>query len=150
MQHYFRRLYQHNYDTNQQLIHYLDEQHVKNAQIDTWFSHLLNAHHIWLARLRGEVSPCTVWQEHPRQAWVALNQQAGDTTRQFLSDTEDLSQPISYQNSKGLSFQNRMDDILWHILNHSTHHRAQISTAIRQQGLTPQGMDYIFYVRNED
>ena len=150
MHHYFHRLFRYNYDTNQQLIRYLDTHSIDEAQINTWLSHLLNAHLIWIARLRGETSPYAVWQEHSRQELPSLNQQAYKETEYFLNTTEDLSLRIAYRNSKGGSFENRTDDILWHIINHATHHRAQISTLIRQSGLTPEPMDFIFYVRNED
>ncbi|WKN41209.1 DinB family protein [Tunicatimonas pelagia] len=145
----FHRLYQYNHSTNEKLIRYLNENSVDHKQVSSWMSHLLNAHLTWLSRLRGEASPFAVWQEHERSQWLAINQQAWETTQQFLDDTDDLTQTIVYQNTKGTSFKNRVDDILWHVLNHSTHHRGQISTVIRQQGLTPEPMDYIFYVRKE-
>ncbi|MEO0334227.1 MAG: DinB family protein [Bacteroidota bacterium] len=145
----FHRLYQYNHDTNEKLIHYLNENSINHEQINTWMSHLLNAHFVWLSRLKGEASPYAVWQEHEWSQWLAINQQSWEITQQFLSDTDDLSQTIVYQNTKGVSFKNRIDDVLWHVLNHSTHHRGQISTIIRQQELTPQPMDYIFYVREE-
>mgnify|MGYP001064065253 CR=1 FL=1 len=145
----FHRQYLYNYDTNEQLIRYLNENSVDQPQINSWISHLLNAHFIWLSRLKGEESPYAVWQVHNHLQRPKINQQAWTATRQFLNNTDNLSQTIIYQNSKGTSFQNRIDDILWHVLNHSTHHRGQISTVIRQQGLAPEPMDYIFYTREE-
>ena len=145
----FQRLYQYNHDTNQSLIQYLNAHSVDNPQINSWMSHLLNAHFTWFTRLEGEPSPYTVWQEHDRSAWLNINQKAWEITEQFFTDTDDLTQVVTYKNSKGSWFQNQIDDVLWHVLNHSTHHRGQISTVIRQQGLTPDPMDYIFYVREE-
>lgn len=150
MHHYFARLFRYNYDTNRQLIHFLDEHSIDEAQINTWLSHVLNAHFIWIARLQGTPSPYTVWQEHPKSELPLLNQQVHEETEHFLNTTEDLSPRISYQNSQGHAYVNRTDDVLWHIINHSTHHRAQISTLIRQRGLTPEPMDFIFYVRDKD
>ncbi|MEM9671272.1 MAG: DinB family protein [Cyclobacteriaceae bacterium] len=145
----FKRLYQYHHDTNQALIHYLDKNSLDHSQINSWMSHLLNAHYTWLARLKGEPSPYPVWQEHDCSEWLNMNQQAWEVTKQFLDDTEDLTQIVTYKNSKGEWFQNQIDDVLWHILNHATHHRGQISTIIRQQELVPNPMDYIFYVREE-
>lgn len=145
----FQRLYQYNHDTNEALVRYLDKNSLDHPQINSWVDHLLNAHFIWLSRIKGEPSPYAVWQEQDRSKWLEINQQAWEITQQFLNDTNDLTQTITYQNSKGALFQNRIDDILWHVLNHSTHHRGQISTVIRQQELTPAPMDYIFYVREE-
>jgi uncharacterized damage-inducible protein DinB len=61
------------------------------------------------------------------------------------ADYEDV---IHYQNSKGDKYQNTIRDILLHIINHSTHHRAQIAFILRQQGNPPPISDYIFYKRD--
>ena len=145
----FHRLYKYNHDTNEKLIHYMDENAVGHEQINLWMSHLLNAHFVWLSRLKEEVSPYTVWQQHDRSQWLNINLQAWEATQQFLDNTDDLTQTIIYQNTKGSSFQNQIDDILWHVLHHSTPHRGQLSTIIRQQGLAPEPMDYIFYTREK-
>jgi uncharacterized damage-inducible protein DinB len=54
---------------------------------------------------------------------------------------------IAYKNTRGESFENSVRDILFHINNHSTHHRAQIAARIREAGITPPTSDYIFYRR---
>ena len=58
---------------------------------------------------------------------------------------EEYSRPIT--NSKGETFSNKIKDILFHIINHSTYHRAQIATDLKQNGIEPINTDYIFYKR---
>ena len=38
-----------------------------------------------------------------------------------------------------------VEQILFHIFNHETHHRAQISMALQQQGVVPPDFDYVFH-----
>ena len=58
-----------------------------------------------------------------------------------------LDKRIMYSNSKGNEFGNSIRDILFHIANHSSHHKGQIISALRQSGIEPIVTDYIFYKR---
>lgn len=54
---------------------------------------------------------------------------------------------IFYKNSKGNQFNNSIQQILFHVVNHFTHHRGQIISDLRQNGIDPIITDYIFYKR---
>ncbi|MBL7976800.1 MAG: hypothetical protein JNN12_00565 [Bacteroidetes Order II. Incertae sedis bacterium] len=60
---------------------------------------------------------------------------------------ETLQESISYQTTSGASFQNTRAEIITHVLNHGTHHRAQISAHIRATGDIPPAIDYIVYLQ---
>jgi uncharacterized damage-inducible protein DinB len=38
-----------------------------------------------------------------------------------------------------------VEQILFHIVNHETHHRAQISMALQQMGIDPPNFDFVFH-----
>jgi uncharacterized damage-inducible protein DinB len=63
-----------------------------------------------------------------------------------LTDT-DLIQPIEYVDTRG----NPLSTILWqslfHLLNHSTFHRGQAASKLRQLGIAPPSMDFIVFCR---
>ncbi|WP_379084396.1 DinB family protein [Pedobacter sp. UC225_65] len=40
-------------------------------------------------------------------------------------------------------------DILFHVFNHSTYHRAQIATLFKESGITPPVTDFIILKRNQ-
>jgi uncharacterized damage-inducible protein DinB len=42
--------------------------------------------------------------------------------------------------------QRPLSDTLQHLLNHSSHHRGQVSTMLRQVGRTPPGLDFLVYL----
>ncbi|MCB0848117.1 MAG: damage-inducible protein DinB, partial [Bacteroidetes bacterium] len=60
---------------------------------------------------------------------------------------EDIQKELNYKNSRGQEFSNFIVDILSHIVNHSTHHRAQIAARLREMDIPPPATDYIFYLR---
>lgn len=41
----------------------------------------------------------------------------------------------------------KIKDIMFHIVNHSTYHRAQIATELKDHGIEPLKTDYILYKR---
>ncbi|MFW5759598.1 MAG: DinB family protein [Cyclobacteriaceae bacterium] len=61
-----------------------------------------------------------------------------------------LQEKINYQNLKGEKFESSIREILFHIGNHFTHHRAQIMMYLRQNGIEPLITDYIFYKRKRN
>lgn len=67
----------------------------------------------------------------------------------FLDETDEegLNKKYAYNNIKGDAFEDSLYDILFHVINHSTHHRAQISKILRQHDIAPPVMDYIAYLR---
>ncbi len=55
---------------------------------------------------------------------------------------------VPYQNSKGVNYTNNLSDIITHVINHGTHHRAQIGQLLKQAGIEKLPMtDYIAFVR---
>ncbi|HSI91018.1 MAG TPA: DinB family protein [Adhaeribacter sp.] len=113
------------------------------------FSHVLNAQAIWIARLTGTVSPVKVWQEHSLETLHTLHEDTSNRLYDLLksADIAEFNREIKYTNSEGLDFTNRVCDIFTHVFNHSTYHRAQVATALRQAGFEPINTDYITYVR---
>ncbi|MBL7865765.1 MAG: damage-inducible protein DinB, partial [Cyclobacteriaceae bacterium] len=57
---------------------------------------------------------------------------------------------VQYTNTKGQSFSNTVRDILFHVANHTTHHRGQIISDFRQSGIQPLVTDFIFYIRDKE
>ena len=110
------------------------------------FSHILNAHAIWNSRILNQPSEFGVWQNHVLTDWKAIHQNNFETSLSIIEDY-DFEFKVNYVNSSGDSFENSVRDILFHIINHSTHHRAQIATDFRENDLQPLLTDYIFYKR---
>ena len=117
------------------------------------FSHLLRTQDVWVGRVQGtdhanlafwvdeSLAACAERVEASDQRWKAVLKQ---------KEMDDLGQPITYRNSKGTLFNTPLRDILTHVINHGTHHRAQIALVLREAGIAPPPTDYIFYVRETE
>lgn len=110
------------------------------------FSHILDAHHLWNSRIE-EVDPLFgVWQLHEIDTWKEIDSMNHERSK-FIMTIFERDTIIPYVNSKGNPYENSVRDILFQIINHSTHHRAQIASDFRANGLEPVPGDYIFYKR---
>ncbi|HYV42997.1 MAG TPA: DinB family protein [Thermoanaerobaculia bacterium] len=49
----------------------------------------------------------------------------------------------SYVNVKGETWPYPLHEMLVHVVNHSTYHRGQVATMLRQLGKTPLSTDYL-------
>jgi len=65
----------------------------------------------------------------------------------FLADLteERLEQPVVYRNLKGEEYRQRLGVLLQHLVNHSTYHRGQVATLLRQVGAVLPVTDYVVY-----
>lgn len=110
-------------------------------------NHTLNAHQIWNARIEQKTHEVQVWDIRPWNILKAINKENSENTLKILDDS-DLNKRIVYKTSKGEQFENTTQEILFHIVNHSTYHRGQIASDCKQHGIIPLVTDYIFYKRN--
>lgn len=142
----FTDLYEYNAHFNEKLIRLmgpelnrLPEKPVK------LINHILSSHQVWNSRILNQPSTHP-WEMHPFENLIEINQENHQTTLKILEEF-DLSKIITYQNTKGEKFQNKIEDILFHLVNHGTYHRGQIALLFRESGIEPMISDYIFYKR---
>lgn len=118
-------------------------------RIRVLMSHILNVQAIWIDRIMEEDSPrFEVWELHNDPLLFPIQNSLIAAT-QYIFEEFDLEQHIVYKNSRGKKFQNQVSDILFHIVNHGTHHRAQIAMMLSNEGVAPPSNDYIFRKREE-
>ena len=115
--------------------------------------HMWGAQNIWLKRLQGE--SLTTWPHQPSQDTKegqlnGLVQSAQSILDLVKSKGEAfLSSLYSYTNMKGEPFTDSVEDTLFHVVNHSTYHRGQIISMLREEGVTNVvSTDLIHYLRS--
>ncbi len=113
--------------------------HIYGAE-DVWRQRMEHvAHPIWNGEFNGPITEvCARWQ-----------QASADIAAFVAAQTEaTLSAPLSYTDRRGNAYNNTPAQILHHVFNHSTYHRGQLITMLRQAGATNiPGTDFIGFVR---
>jgi len=147
MKQLFKELFEYGHHSNQKLsIAFHEHPNKQSEKTIKLFSHILNAHQIWNNRIEPTQPTFEVWQIHNIQDFKRIDQANFEKSLKLL-DRFDLNASANYANSKGQNFNNSIRDIFFHIVNHSTYHRAQIATEFKQNGINPLVTDFIFYKR---
>lgn len=142
----FQQLFNYNKVTNDKFIKLFIASHPPNIAL-RMFSHIVNAQMIWLQRIGKLEEAPDVWAIHIPATLDILNRRVHDIVNEILEDEEDLDKIITYSNTSGQPFQSKLSDILFHLINHSTHHRSQTALLLRQNNIEPPVSDYIKFVR---
>jgi uncharacterized damage-inducible protein DinB len=112
------------------------------------FSHLINCQYKWMARIGQEpnAGKLSWWEpvyefdnlevEWAKSLNLWLKYIAGKTEEELSNEVEF----IGYDNTRWAA---TPKDIALQLNYHSIHHRAQIQTILRQQGIEPDFVDYI-------
>ncbi|HLK06994.1 MAG TPA: DinB family protein [Candidatus Angelobacter sp.] len=112
-------------------------------------AHILSAEWIWLERWLGrsprQMLPASDFPtvDALRQRWATVEQ---DLSRFLQTLTPDrLRQTVAYINRAGQPFAHPLWQQMVHVVNHSSYHRGQITTLLRQLGAEPQDTDFLSY-----
>jgi uncharacterized damage-inducible protein DinB len=111
------------------------------------FSHIINAQMIWVARINGTQPKVSVWQLHDLDTCSILLKESIHSLSQIELPGGSDSPVITYRTSAGEPYQTSVADILMHVFNHGTYHRAQIAKEMKSNHLSPVNTDYIQFVR---
>jgi len=114
-------------------------------------AHIVSAEWVWLRRWKGE-SP-TVVPEWAGGARAVLHEKLREVEAEraaFLDTLTDaaLAESFSYRSVKGDPFTRPLGITLQHVVNHSTYHRGQLTTMLRQAGAAPPSTDFTLFFTN--
>ena len=115
------------------------------------FSHLLRSRDVWYGRVEGtEHASLRFWVQDTLSECAERLDASTRRWRTVLADrgADGLDDTVEYENSSGEHFENTLRDVLTHVVNHGTHHRAQIALILREADIAPPATDYIYYLRN--
>jgi uncharacterized damage-inducible protein DinB len=151
---------EYNYWANLQLTNFIlkIENEKLNTEIISSFSsirktvyHIWDAEVIWLERLlKSTVSAWPPSQIFDNETKIDILLNSSKNLLELIQDKPDsfFQGFTTYSDSKGNSLTTLNDEILHHVFNHSTFHRGQLVTMLRQLGYNqiPQ-TDFIAFVR---
>ena len=115
---------------------YLEDLKSSHGEIHGTFVHIYGSNMIWLQRWRGSSA---LWKEYQ-----------ADLNSYFRSlDEAKLNGFLSYNDLKGNRQSEPLFQQMQHLINHSSYHRGEIVTMLRQVGSKPIGTDLITFYRTK-
>ncbi len=148
MKHYFLKLYQYNLWCNQRVLAALKRQNVSDEKILAVLGHVVAAQYLWLHRIQGlPAPPVKLWGTYSLDQLEKMAAEIGKRWVDFIESTDDFNRELVYKNYTNDPYKNNVEQIMIHLVNHSSYHRGQIAMLLRQKGFEPVNTDYITYDR---
>ena len=114
--------------------------------------HIVAAEQVWCDRLEKKENP--IWLPDTfigdRNSILRLWENSSQILIDFIVKIHEdhLQSPIHYKRINGEAFTQPVYEILSHVFNHSTYHRGQLVTMLRQVGfIDVSSMDLLLYYR---
>jgi uncharacterized damage-inducible protein DinB len=112
-------------------------------------THMYGAQRVWLSRWTGKglnaMPEGVLPKAGLRERWTILHNEIQEYA-ESLSDQK-LFASFAYRDLRGNPYSQPLWQQMQHVANHSTYHRGQITTMLRQMGVTPVSTDLIAYYR---
>lgn len=112
-------------------------------------AHVAAAERLWKSRIEGGGAAVVVWPSWSAdECRMELGRLAGEWASyvEGIRDAE-LARGVAYVNSKGEPWTTAVEDILAHVVLHSSYHRGQVAHVLRAGGAEPAYTDYVHCVR---
>ncbi len=111
--------------------------------------HILWAEWLWVRRWRGQ-SPKQVFApaEFSDVAAIKTEWEAVEREQQvFVAELTDqgLATRVAYENLQGQRWEYSLGHMMQHVVNHSSYHRGQVVTLLRQLGQAPRATDLLVF-----
>jgi len=112
-------------------------------------SHIIGAEVIWLQRINAQAITLSAFEPKTAEVLIAMNTDLTEKWMRKIAEIREKSNPmnINYKNLEGVDFSSTFEDILIHICNHGTYHRAQIAQELKMAGIKPPSTDFIIFSR---
>ncbi|HEY0772202.1 MAG TPA: DinB family protein [Sphingobacteriaceae bacterium] len=148
MKKYFLKLYQYNAWANKRVLETIQRQNVNDEKILTLMGHVVAAQFLWLHRIKGLPAPdVKLWGDYSLDRLLMLAEKAGKEWLEYVEATDNFDRMLTYKNYVNEPYTNNVENIMIHLVNHSSYHRAQVAMLLRQKGFEPINTDFITYDR---
>ena len=142
----FTRLFTYDEWANRETLRSLKEAEKPTQKSVEVMAHIVASEWLWLTRLKEERQRLAVWPELSLEQCEVQIEELGAHWQDYL-ERPPRSETVSYVNSKGESWTSHVEDMLMHVVMHSSYHRGQIASQLRSSGNTPAYTDFIHSVR---
>ena len=117
-------------------------------------AHTLGAEDIWLKRWKGTAITGFLKPEDVptfadlQNRWKMVAMEILGFCHTLKSD-DDINKVIVYKDLKGNEYRQPLYQLMQHLVNHSSYHRGQVVTMLRQLGVQPIGTDMVGFFREK-
>ena len=110
-------------------------------------AHIVGAQMLWLGRFNSARGGNLPEVEGSLDAVRRLNTSFHAGLRDFLAflPESDLPKAISYVDTRETPREHQLGQLLVHVVNHGTHHRAEAAMLLTSLGYAPRQLDYVFF-----
>lgn len=131
----------------------LTEHRLEGSKELEMFVHISLAQLIWIDRMRGVKAQFASAFDTSGKSLAEAAKLAADAhaaVEEFIADLTEskIHQRFDYRDLKGNPYTNTFREVLTHLFNHGSHHRAQINMMLRARGIEPKPVDFIFMTRD--
>jgi uncharacterized damage-inducible protein DinB len=144
---YLLDTFNYNNETNKKLLSKIQLLAAKEEAVKL-FSHLINCQYKWMARIMQEPNANQLSWWEPVYPFDQLETEWTKSLNLWLNYITEKTEAALSTEVSFIGFDNSLwaatpKDIALQLNYHSIHHRAQIQTILRQQGIDPDFVDYI-------
>ena len=146
----FKALFKHNAWANYKVLITLENAELKSDKPILLFSHLISSQIVWHHRIKGlPTSPFPLWQKYKISELHTMATESENSWAKYLDEHrfETFEEMIFYTNSKEVTCESKIKDIINHVINHSAHYRGQIACLLGQEGIEPPENSFIDFTR---
>ena len=123
--------------------------HSSHRSVRDTLAHILGANWVWLERWRG-TSPKTLLDARQFPNVMSLSARLKEIEQQQIEfittlTDESLDRVIAYTNTKGEHWEYPLGHLMQHVVNHSSYHRGQVTTMLRQLGADAASVDLLYF-----
>ncbi len=129
---------------------YTQDMKGSHGGIHTTLIHMVGAEKLWLERFHGAPQPfLTVATATSLTELKTIWEKIGYDTAKWLGMMTDkkLTETFTFKTLKGDQFTHIFWQAFQHVVNHSTYHRGQVITMMRQLGVKPPTTDLSLFYR---
>lgn len=108
--------------------------------------HMLIVQRLWLARWKGDPLPTV--ERPPIPSWRAAYAVSHAALRDYVASltVADLGRVVKYTPRSGVPREQPLDQLILHLVNHGTAHRAETGLLLERLGRSPGDLDYTVFM----
>ncbi|ADB40182.1 DinB family protein [Spirosoma linguale] len=150
MKEYLIQLLDYELWANQRVIEALDTLRNPPPRAVAVMGHILSAQHVWFGRITKEYAFVAIWEDIPVSWMIETAERQHRQITGYVSalNESEVTALVEYVNSRDVTYQSSLLEILTHMSHHAAYHRGQVVQLIRPMLNEAPVTDFIVWRRS--